>query len=148
MGGAAPPEKTVGAAVQQPLDLPALFEKHYLQLVRLASQLVDDLASAEDVVQDVFTRLQSRRGPIMADEPLAYLRTAVLNTARSALRRRRTARAFHVSRRPRTADEVQSADGRVPAAMGPGSHPAGDLPPSHPAARGHRAPVLRGSFDR
>jgi DNA-directed RNA polymerase specialized sigma24 family protein len=31
-----------------------LFQDHYLGLVRLALQLVDDQESAEDVVQDVF----------------------------------------------------------------------------------------------
>jgi DNA-directed RNA polymerase specialized sigma24 family protein len=34
-----------------------LYREHYLRLVRLAVQLVDDQTSAEDVVQDVFARL-------------------------------------------------------------------------------------------
>jgi RNA polymerase sigma factor (sigma-70 family) len=72
-------------------DWSALYDAHYLGLVRLAVNLVDDLASAEDVVQDVFAAAQRKAPPA---EPLAYLRTAVVNRARSVLRRRRVARAF------------------------------------------------------
>jgi RNA polymerase sigma factor (sigma-70 family) len=72
-------------------DWSALYDAHYLGLVRLAVNLVDDLATAEDVVQDVFAAAQRNPPPI---EPLAYLRTAVVNRARSVLRRRRVARAF------------------------------------------------------
>lgn len=81
-----------------PPDLRALFADHYLDLVRLAVQLVDDPESAEDVVQEVFLHLQAKGSSLTADDPLRYLRTAVLNGARSTLRRRRTLRAF---RRPR-----------------------------------------------
>lgn len=77
------------------VDIAALYAAHRLALVRLAILLVDDLASAEDVVQDAFAALTRRRGAM--DDPskaLAYLRVSVVNTARSALRRRRTARAY------------------------------------------------------
>lgn len=57
------------------------------RLIQLAVLLVDDQGSAEDVVQDVFARLQ-RRGYPQVDSIDAYLTTAVLNTARSLLRRR------------------------------------------------------------
>ena len=67
-----------------------LFAEHYAALVRLAVQLVDDQESAEDVVQDVFAAFD----PARVDDPLRYLRTAVVNRSRSALRRRRIARAF------------------------------------------------------
>jgi RNA polymerase sigma factor (sigma-70 family) len=67
-----------------------LFSVHYAALVRLAVQLVDDQGSAEDVVQDVFAGLD----PSRLDDPERYLRRAVVNRARSALRRRRVARAF------------------------------------------------------
>lgn len=70
--------------------LEELFAAHYVALVRLAAQLVDDPDSAEDVVQDVFAALD----PSRVDDPLRYLRTAVVNRSRSVLRRRRTARAF------------------------------------------------------
>lgn len=71
-----------------------MYAAHRLALVRLAVLLVDDLATAEDVVQDVFAgllRTGSLRDPGKA---LAYLRQGVVNRARSALRRRRTARGY------------------------------------------------------
>ena len=73
-------------------SVPALFRAHYLGLVRLAMRLVDDQDSAEDVVQDVFAALARRR--IAMADPSAYLRGAVVNRCRSALRRRRVARLF------------------------------------------------------
>ena len=77
------------------VDITELYAAHRLSLVRLAVLLVDDVASAEDVVQDAFAAL-SRRHDAVKDpsKALAYLRVAVVNTARSALRRRRTARAY------------------------------------------------------
>jgi RNA polymerase sigma-70 factor (sigma-E family) len=71
--------------------------------VRLALLLVDDLPTAEDVVQDAFTALLRRHGRRLAnlDDPEAYLRTSVVNGARSVLRRRRTARA-HIPERERS----------------------------------------------
>jgi RNA polymerase sigma factor (sigma-70 family) len=70
--------------------LDELFARYYPSLVRLAVQLVDDQDTAEDVVQDVFAAL----GPRELREPLTYLRTAVVNRSRSALRRRKVARIF------------------------------------------------------
>ncbi len=77
------------------VDITELYAAHRLSLVRLAVLLVDDVASAEDVVQDAFAAL-ARRPDAVKDpsKALAYLRVAVLNTARSSLRRRRTARAY------------------------------------------------------
>jgi DNA-directed RNA polymerase specialized sigma24 family protein len=73
----------------------ALYAAHRLRLVRLAVLLVDDLQTAEDVVQDAFARFLARR-PGLDDQQqaLAYLRTSVVNGARDKLRRRRTARAY------------------------------------------------------
>ncbi|MEU7182655.1 MULTISPECIES: RNA polymerase sigma factor [Streptomyces] len=73
-----------------------LYHAHRLNMVRLAIMLVDDRATAEDVVQDAFTALYKRHGERLGDvdNALAYLRTAVVNAARSVLRRRRTARAY------------------------------------------------------
>ncbi|MFP5256720.1 MAG: RNA polymerase sigma factor [Acidimicrobiia bacterium] len=70
-------------------QLEAAFEAHYRPLVRLAALLLDDVPTCEEVVQDAFVRVW-RRGPGMRDpEKLpAYLRSAVLNGARSQLRRR------------------------------------------------------------
>ncbi len=78
-----------------PPDAVELYAAHRLGLTRLALLLVDDLASAEDVVQDAFTGFLRRSGRLDdPDKALGYLRTAVVNNARSALRRRRTARAY------------------------------------------------------
>ncbi|MCW2797536.1 SigE family RNA polymerase sigma factor [Nocardioides sp.] len=76
-------------------ELAELYAAHRLSLVRLAILLVDDLASAEDVVQDAFAAMAARRGRLDDQSAaLAYLRVSVVNGSRSALRRRRTARAY------------------------------------------------------
>ncbi|MFF0729050.1 RNA polymerase sigma factor [Streptomyces sp. NPDC004134] len=74
----------------------ALYHHRRLELVRLALLLVDDLPTAEDVVQDAFAALIRRHGPRLrgVEDPAAYVRTSVVNGARSVLRRRRTARAY------------------------------------------------------
>jgi RNA polymerase sigma-70 factor (sigma-E family) len=84
-----------GAGMEPAVDITELYAAHRLQLVRLAVLLVDDFASAEDVVQDAFAAL-ARRPDAVRDpsKALAYLRVSVVNTARSALRRRRTARGY------------------------------------------------------
>jgi RNA polymerase sigma-70 factor (sigma-E family) len=69
-------------------DLPELFRRHHAELLRLAVLVIHDQPAAEDVVQDVFTRLHARghrAGDL--DEALVYLRAAVLNGCRSVLRR-------------------------------------------------------------
>ena len=73
-------------------DLARLYDEHRLALVRLALLLVDDLPTAEDVVHDAFARALGRVVP--PEAAAAYLRTAVVNGARSTLRRRRTARGY------------------------------------------------------
>jgi RNA polymerase sigma-70 factor (sigma-E family) len=73
----------------------ALFEAHQLELVRLARFMVGDLATAEDVVQDAFEKLQ-RRWPYLRDEAavLAYARSIVLNGCRTVHRRSAVARRY------------------------------------------------------
>ena len=85
----------LGIAMEPSVDITELYAAHRLSLVRLAVLLVDDFASAEDVVQDAFAAL-ARRPDAVRDpsKALAYLRVSVVNTARSSLRRRRTARAY------------------------------------------------------
>ena len=75
-------------------DFNALYRTQWWPMIRLAQGLVDDVASAEDVVQDAFAGLY-RRYSGLRDEAAAlkYLRVSVVNGARSALRRRRTVRA-------------------------------------------------------
>jgi len=68
---------------------------HRLSLVRLATLLVDDLQLAEDVVQEAFIAVHRHADRIRdPDATLAYLRTSVVNTARSMIRKRMTARRY------------------------------------------------------
>lgn len=84
----------VGQHGDRTAALAGLYREHYLRLVRLAVQFVDDQASAEDLVQDVFARLHhSRRDLDELTDPRRYLTTAVVNQARSVLRHRRVVRA-------------------------------------------------------
>lgn len=74
------------------IDIPALYETHWRSLVRLAVLLVDDVASAEDVVQDAFLALHRRSTFVDPDAGLAYVRASVVNLSRSVIRRRQVAR--------------------------------------------------------
>ena len=78
-----------------PLTLEDLYRQHRMRLVRLALLLVDEPATAEDVVQEAFTGLHRNWGNLRdAQAALGYLRTAVVNGSRSVLRRRKTARDY------------------------------------------------------
>jgi RNA polymerase sigma-70 factor (sigma-E family) len=70
-----------------------LYREHALGLIRLALVLVGDRESAQDVVQDAFLGLY-RAWPRLRDPAKApgYLRTAVINRARSVLRARNRSR--------------------------------------------------------
>ena len=69
------------AAVEQ------LYAAHWRQLVRLSVLLVHDQAAAEDVVQDAFVAMHGHWSRLRdPDKALAYLRQAVVNRSRSALR--------------------------------------------------------------
>ena len=83
---------TVGAvAVAWDADqaVTALYSAHYRSLVRLATLLVRDVATAEEVVQDAFVAMHEAwrrlRDP---DKALSYLRQSVVNRSRSVLRHR------------------------------------------------------------
>jgi RNA polymerase sigma-70 factor (sigma-E family) len=66
-----------------------LFAAHYRTLVRLGTLLLGDSAVAEELVQDAYVRLhQHWRRLREPDKALGYLRTSVVNAARSAQRRR------------------------------------------------------------
>jgi RNA polymerase sigma-70 factor (sigma-E family) len=72
-----------------------LFREHHLELVHLAVIMVGDLATAEDIVQDVFERLHRRwSGLREPSRGLAYARTSVLNSCRSVHRRAAVARKY------------------------------------------------------
>ena len=66
-----------------------MHREHYRSLVKLASLLIDDRATCEEVVQDAFVAV-FRSSTRLRDESRlpAYLRSAVLNGARSQLRKR------------------------------------------------------------
>jgi RNA polymerase sigma-70 factor (sigma-E family) len=90
-----------GTAVATPsteVDAPTfeqLYHTQRLALVRLAVLLVDEVPLAEDIVQEAFAELHTRWSRLQdVHKALAYLRTSVVNRSRSALRRRRTARAY------------------------------------------------------
>jgi RNA polymerase sigma-70 factor (sigma-E family) len=75
------------------IDLTGLYAAHRLALVRMVVLLVDDIGSAEDVVQEAFAALHENRDRLRDPEAaLGYLRTAAVNNARSVLRKRQTAR--------------------------------------------------------
>jgi RNA polymerase sigma-70 factor (sigma-E family) len=77
-------------------------------MVRLAVLLVDDVPTAEDVVQDAFVALYRRsdalRDPAAA---VAYLRAAVVNLSRSVVRHRQVVRKHLRVAEP---DHVDGAD--------------------------------------
>ena len=70
-----------------------LYREHYVPLVRMASLILGDVASAEEVVQDGFVEMHHSWARVTeeAKRP-AYLRSIVLNGARARGRRRTIAR--------------------------------------------------------
>ena len=69
--------------------LEQLYAAHWRQLVRLSVLLVRDQGLAEEIVQDAFVAVHGRWSRLRdPDHALAYLRQAVVNRSRSALRHR------------------------------------------------------------
>jgi len=97
-----------GAVVQE------LYAAHALTLIRLANLLVRDRADAEDVVQDAFTALY-RALPRLRDHDqlLPYLRAAVINGCRSALRGRRRSAQLAIRSWPAEPPAAASAEAAV-----------------------------------
>jgi RNA polymerase sigma-70 factor (sigma-E family) len=78
-----------------------LFRLHAVGLVRFALMLVGDQTTAEDVVQEAFLGLYQAWNRVRdPDAVLGYLRTAVVNGARSVHRSRRRARLLRVPHDP------------------------------------------------
>jgi RNA polymerase sigma factor (sigma-70 family) len=71
-------------------DLEALFRREHAAMLRLAALLVGSRAQAEEIVQDAFAAVGERWDSLA--NPGGYLRTAVVNGGRMALRRRDTER--------------------------------------------------------
>jgi RNA polymerase sigma-70 factor (sigma-E family) len=91
--GTLPPKGTAAMSPPQGWDadeaVSSLYAAHYRGLVRLAVLLLRDVGESEEVVQDAFVAMHGRWGRLRdPDKALAYLRRAVLNGSRSALRRR------------------------------------------------------------
>ena len=110
LGSGTEPGRPAAAAPGEWPDVALIYRRHQADLVRLALLLVGDRASAEDVVQDVFTRLCTRRRVLAQDSALANVRTAVVNGCRSMLRRRAVARRFAVTRTAPGRDTQESAE--------------------------------------
>ena len=86
--------------------LEQLYAAHWRQLVRLSVLLVRDQGTAEEVVQDAFVAVHARWSRLRdPDRALAYLRQAVVNRSRSALRHRAV-----VARHAATVRLADSAD--------------------------------------
>src|SRR3954469_8666838 len=67
----------------------AIYSAHYRSLVRLATLLVRDVATAEEVVQDAFVAMHGAWRRLREPEKaLSYLRQSVVNRSRSVLRHR------------------------------------------------------------
>jgi RNA polymerase sigma-70 factor (sigma-E family) len=90
----------IGRRARRDADpLEVLHREHYASLVRLASLMLGDVGLAEQVVQDAFVKLQLRWGGLRhLDRAPAYLRSSVMNGARSQLRRQKV-RDRHDARR-------------------------------------------------
>lgn len=83
------------AETVETIDITALYTAHRMPLIRLAVLLVDDTATAEDVVQDAFVGLTRQHHRVRDPQAaLAYLRVSVVNGSRTVLRKRRTVRGF------------------------------------------------------
>lgn len=84
--------------------LEELYAAHWSSLVRLATLLLRDQGTAEEVVQDAFVAMHDRWGRLQdPSKGLAYLRATVVNKARSVLRHRKVVTAY-VDRTPPASD--------------------------------------------
>lgn len=90
--------------------LDAVYRSQHRSLVRMARLLLDDVESAEEAVQDAYLKVHRRiEHAGSPDAAVPYVRAAVLNAARSRLRRRRVARAHP----PVPAADAASAEERA-----------------------------------
>ncbi len=80
-------------ALDRDAVLAELFRAHHGPLVRTAALLLGDGGLAEEIVQDAYVKLHGALPRLRQPEAAAgYLRTTVVNLARSRLRRHRVAR--------------------------------------------------------
>lgn len=79
---------TTSTSPERGLDLTSLYAAEYPRMVRLAAFLLGSAAHAEDLVQDAFVRVAASRIR-ESDKAAAYLRRAVVNACKAAVRHRR-----------------------------------------------------------
>jgi RNA polymerase sigma-70 factor (sigma-E family) len=104
------------ASLDADTALEQLYAAHWRRLVRLAVLLLRDQGAAEEVVQDAFVAMHGRwRSLRDPDKALAYLRQAVVNRSRSALRHRGVVERY-VARQSWAAAAADPAD--APALVG------------------------------
>jgi len=81
--------------------LQSIYEKYIVYLVTLATALLNDVSTAEDIVHDVFVSFAHSAGRLRLEGSLkAYLAICVVNRVRDTLRTRR--------RQPSALDEAHS----------------------------------------
>lgn len=88
-------EPTIPSAAS--LELAHLYATSYERLTAAARALVDDMAEAEEVVQEAFARCLdawTRRG--VPTSPSSYLHRSVVNIGRNRVRRRAVRRRLHL----------------------------------------------------
>jgi RNA polymerase sigma-70 factor (sigma-E family) len=91
-----------------------LHREQYRSLVRLASLLLGDVGASEEVVQDAFVKLQLRWGGLRdISKAPAYLRSAVLNGARSRLRHKKVRERYDARRSASAADAASAESGAM-----------------------------------
>jgi len=115
--GQAPPSDAEVGAWARPREeaVVALYHSCYAGLVRLAASLVGDVATAEDVVQDSFVATYQAWWRLRdTGSALPYLRSAIMNRARS-VQRQRVVADRHAAGWP--APEVASAEDDALAAL-------------------------------
>lgn len=80
-------ERHAAAWVDADVALTELYRAHAKSLVRLATLLLGDTRSSEDVVHDAFVKMHGGWGRLRdPDKALAYLRATVVNNTRSRQR--------------------------------------------------------------
>jgi len=90
--------------------LEQLYAAHWRSLVRLSVLLLRDHGAAEEVVQDAFVAMHGRWSRLRdPDKALAYLRQAVVNRSRSALRHRGVVERY-VAKQPAPPDQPPADD--------------------------------------
>lgn len=79
-----------GARPCTPAEFDALYTSVRLELLRLAWLIVGDRNTAEDITQDAFLGLYTNWASLQDNnKALPYLRSSVINSSRTVLRRRR-----------------------------------------------------------